>query len=117
MRVKVTSWLWLVIGLILVIRTAGNVYRLWKAGGRVEEAQRKLAQAEKENEQLNRQLSEVQTPYFMERQVREKLGYGKPGEIVMVLSEDSSQDPESNNQDMGAKDPNWKRWRKLYLGF
>jgi cell division protein FtsB len=115
MRGKITAWLLVVFGLVLVTRSGASVYRLWKTGERVEEAGRQLAAAEEENRQLTAKLKEVQTPEYMERQAREKLGYGKPGEVVIVIPDD--QNPKSEILSSKEGVPNWIRWRKLYLGF
>ena len=115
MRGKIISWLWIIVGVALVFRTGSNVYRLWRAGERVTGAERNLAQLERENEQLNRQLQEVQTPEYMERLVREKLGYGRPGEVVLVVPENINSKSETPSSIEEV--PNWKQWRKLYLGF
>ena len=114
MKGKVTGYLLIVLGLVLVIRTAGNVYRLWKAGERLEKATWELSQAEEKNKQLTEQVREAKTPEFMERQVREKLGYGREGEVVLIIPEEVA--PPFAKATEGLQ-PNWVRWRKLYLGF
>lgn len=115
MKGKIVPWLWALVGIVVVSRTAANVYRLWQAGGRVKQAEGQLARLKQENEVLNQQLQEVETPEYMERLVREKLGYGKPGEVVVVIPEDIN----SKSKALSSKEevPNWKQWRKLYLGF
>jgi hypothetical protein len=47
--------------------------------------------------------------------VREKLGYGKPGEVVVILPDDRVEKGDLRVE--REKLPNWKQWRKLYLGF
>lgn len=105
----------LILGVTLVYRTGANVLRLWKAGERVQEAESRLAQAKEENVQLKQEAEEVKTPEYMERLAREKLGYGYEGEVVLVMPDDTS----AKGEVLSAKEeePNWKRWRKLYLGF
>jgi cell division protein FtsB len=110
------EWAILILGIILVFRTGGNVVRLWKAGKWVEEAKKDVAAAVEENKQLQDTLSEVQTPEYQEREARDKLGYGRPGEIVLVIpDQNTAYNSQLNTQE--DKIPNWVRWRKLYLGF
>ncbi len=116
MRKKWQSWVILILGLVMIFRVGGNVVRLWKAGGWVEEAERDVKKAEEENLRLKEQLAEVQTPQFLEREAREKLGYGRPGEIVIVLPEQGSTQS-SVPSTLEDQAPNWVRWRKAYLGF
>lgn len=122
MAKKVILWLWLGAGLILVTRTAANVIRLREAGRRVEEAQEKLDWVKAENEALAREWQEAQTPEYMERQVREVLGYGRPGEVVLVIPHELVEGgtPPAGRAGLKVESenaPNWKQWRKLYLGF
>ncbi len=112
---KKSNWLIYLFGLFLVFRLSVNVYRLWKAGDVVKQAQNELEEAKAQNQKLERKLAEVQSEEFLEREAREKLGYGKPGEIVVLLPEENS----TKDEVLSAKEdiPNWRKWRKLYLGF
>jgi|SRR3989339_448932 len=115
---RLTRWLIVVLGWVLVVRTGVNVVRLLKAGDRVTEAEKELEMMQRENENLTRELRGVKTPEYMERLAREKLGYGKEGEVVVVIDPtdlEASVDklPKSESEQV----PNWKRWRRLYLGF
>jgi cell division protein FtsB len=112
---KAIRWAVLIIGIIITVRLINNITRLVNVGGRVTQEEKKLADAQLLNKQLKESLLEVQTPQFMEREAREKLGYGKPGEVVLVIPDNLN--PKSVNQ--GSKsdeEPNWVKWRKLYFG-
>lgn len=106
----------LILGGFLAIRIGANLVRLYRAGGRVEEAKKHLAAVTEQNIQLKQQLQEVQTPLYMEREARDKLGYGKAGEVVVVIPEEELQQISLKQTDKGTDtDPNWIKWRKLYL--
>jgi len=98
-----------------MIRTTSNIIRLSKAGGRVKEAQDEIIRLTKEKQAVEKKLAESQTDEYTERIAREKLGLGKPGEIVVIMEDE----PEVDNGQwtVDKKIPNWKLWRKLYLGF
>jgi cell division protein FtsB len=115
MRKKWASWVVLILGVVMVFRVGGNVVRLWKAGRWVEEATQSVKEAQEENQRLKAKLGEVQTPEFMEREAREKLGYGREGEIVLVMPDEQN----SKSEILSSKEDeaNWVRWRQLYLGF
>jgi cell division protein FtsB len=115
MRKKWAGWAILILGLVMVFRVGGNVVRLWKAGGWVKEAEEDVKKAEEENLRLKGQLAEVQTPRFLEQEAREKLGYGKPGEIVLVMPDQGT--TQSSKLTIRDETANWIRWRKAYLGF
>jgi len=104
----------LVLGVFLAVRISLNVIRLYRAGGRLQDAQKELAAATVDNQRLKQQLQEVQTPQYMEREARDKLGYGKPGEIVVVIPEDEISQVGLQQQQKQVKVPIWEQWRKLY---
>jgi cell division protein FtsB len=112
---KVWAWLILIVGLVLAVKTGMNVYRLWKLGGRVEDVQKQVVAAEAENKELQAKLEYVKSEDFVEKEARDKLGYGKPGEEIVVIPEqDNTQYSVLNTQ--GVKMPNWRKWVRLYIG-
>lgn len=110
-------WKWAVVGVGVVvgIRQTLGIYRLWKAGERVKEAQAEVDLLGKENQKLGERLKEVNTPEFVEREARDKLGYGKEGETLIILprQNDANPKPQISNPNDEA---NWKKWWKLYVG-
>lgn len=113
---KAKGWLLIILLTIFSLRVGNNVYRLYKNGERINETQTELDKAKQKNEQLKKQLAQVQTPEFMERQAKEKLGYGHENEEILVLPE-QYQKPETGNNSGNKTEPNWVLWRKLYLGW
>ena len=89
-----------------------NVWKLYKAGDKVEIARKELAQAEAEQEKLKAQLEYVQSDEFIEREAREKLGLGKPGETVVIVP--TPQIASKVQSDKGSEQ-NWRKWWKLYV--
>jgi cell division protein FtsB len=116
---KLISWIIIILGWAAVVRTGANVVRLYKAGDRVTEAKKELAIELQKNEELKRQLANVQTPEYMERLAREKLGYGKEGELVVVIDPNELKVTPSASSGQANEEqvPNWLQWRKLWLGF
>ena len=100
---------WVLVGVLLVImvRLGGNVWRLWKAGDRIKEAEAGVRSQELENQELKKRLAEVQSPEFIEKEAREKLGLGEPLPSPPNLK---SQIPNLN-----VEIPNWRKWWKLYI--
>ncbi len=109
-------WVWLVAagGLVMAVNTGANIWRLWKLGGSVTTAQREVDSAAALNGQLKSQLQYVQSPEFVEKEARDKLGYGKAGETIVVVPE---QEQNSNFQITNSQksEPNWKQWLSLYI--
>jgi cell division protein FtsB len=111
---KVMNKLLIIGGIILAMRLGTNIYRIWKTGDRITESQTKLTQVQKKQEELKSQLAQVQTPEFVEKEAREKLGYGREGEVIVILPQNDS----AKNEVLSAKEnnPNWKKWWDLYIG-
>jgi cell division protein FtsB len=114
---SLVKWLIVMLGWVVVIRTGMNVVRLYKAGDRVVEAQKELEGVQQRNEELKRKLALVKTPEYMERLAREKLGYGKDGEVVVVIEPSELSSKSEIRSSKSELEPNWRKWRRLYLGF
>ena len=97
--------------LVIMVRLGGNVWRLWKAGERIKQAEAEVDKETQENKQLKARLAQVQSPEFIEKEAREKLGLGKPGEEIVVLPEVSAMPVVPV-----IEEPNWRKWWKLYIG-
>lgn len=104
---------WIIIGLGVFVagRMGVNVWKLYKAGDKVEIARKELAQAQAEQEKLKGQLEYVQSDEFVEREAREKLGLGKPGEEVVIVPTV----PPVPSVSQSGGEPNWYKWWKLYI--
>lgn len=102
----------LVASLILIVTLSRSVYNLWQRRDIVSQRARELARQKAENQRLKQKLSEVQTPEFVERQAREKLGLVKPGEVVVLVPK-----TEAGSEDQTATQPlpNWQKWWRLFF--
>lgn len=103
------------VGLVVAIRQGVSVVRLWKTGRVVKEAKTQVEKESRENERLKEKLAEVSSPEFVEREAREKLGYGKAGETLIIFprQNDANPKPQISNPN---NEPNWRKWWKLYVG-
>lgn len=117
-RLKGISNLFLIIlTLILIVGLAQNVVRMKKASQRVLEAEMRVEKVRRENEELRAKLNEVQGEEYIEKQLRDKLGLAKEGEIVIVLPDEETLRkfaPREVEEEETLPDPNWKRWLKLF---
>ncbi len=129
MKVKKNKLLyWILVGVmgVFMVRLVGSVWRLWKAGERIKQAELEVRNQESENQELKKRLAEVQSPEFIEKEAREKLGLGREGETIVVLpkQDEISNIPARNAfgiADAGGQypisnEPNWKKWWKVYMG-
>lgn len=110
---KIVYWGGVIFMGIFSIRLSTNVWRLWRAGDRIKQAEQEVRKQELENSELQKRLAEVQSPEFIKKEAREKLGLGREGEEIIVLP---PQNAMPNTQYPISNEPNWKRWWKVYMG-
>lgn len=108
------NWAWLIViaGLAIAFKQGVSVWRLWKSGEQVHLAQIQLQQEEAKNQALKKKLAEIDSPKFIEKEAREKLGYGKEGETILILPDQKEVD--SSQLTVDSK-PNWQKWWDLYI--
>jgi cell division protein FtsB len=111
MRQKLIIGVVLGVGVLGALRTGANVWKLHKAGERLEVAKRDLALVEDERKQLEEKLKEVADPNYALREARDKLGLGQEGEVIVVVPQEVG---ESGKVGVGIKeggvDQNWQKW-------
>jgi cell division protein FtsB len=104
--------------ILLMISIGKNYVKLQKAGAIINEARNEVHKEEEEQTSLEMQLKEAESQEFIEKQLRDKLGMAKEGEIVIVLPEaDSikSLAPKRNFEEELPREANWKKWQKLFF--
>lgn len=107
---------------ILIILLAFSIVRNIGGAGRVEaeiEAERaKVEKMKEDNKKLQEEIAQSQGDAFVEKQIRDKLGLVKEGDVIVVLPDSdvlrqlAPQSPEENDT---LPEANWKRWLKLFL--
>lgn len=103
----------LIVSLVAIVSLSGSIWDVWRRGGVLGERQNALAQAKRENEELKAKLKEAGTIEFIEREARNKLGMGKEGETIVIIS--NNQYPITNENQKQESVPNWKQWIALFL--
>jgi cell division protein FtsB len=119
---RLTRLIILILGGYLVVQTSRNVAVLWGAKGRVDQAESRLQELQKQNEALKLQQENIGKPEFVEREARDKLGLVRENEVVLVLPADQVQkladslreEYQKSNQEIAPDLPNWQQWLKLF---
>src|SRR5438132_1694781 len=70
---------------LLSISLLKSINNIASGNQKIQDAQNKLKELKKQNEELKTKVEGVQTQDFIEKQARDKLGLAKPGETVVVL--------------------------------
>jgi hypothetical protein len=70
------------------------------------------------NAELGKRLAEVKSQDYIEKQLRDKLGLAKPGEIVVVMPDADTLRklaPKPVEEEAVLPDPTWKKWLRLFF--
>jgi len=117
-KLKVYSnYLLIFLFLLMFVSLIRNILRVVESNKRIEKAQGRVEKLKKENEELEKNLAITKSGEFIERQLRDKLGLAKEGEIVIVLPDEKILEtlaPSLEEEEETLPDPNWKKWLKLF---
>ncbi len=114
---KIGVWgIWLLI-LLLALNLAKDIGRDRRIESQIQAEKAKLTKIQAENERLERELARAQSPDFIEKEVRNKLGLGREGEATVVLPDAETLRklaPQIPVEIDSLPDPNWKKWLHLF---
>lgn len=79
--------------------------------GQVKQEDLKLADLQRKNFDLKQELKEKDSSFFIEKEARNRLDLGKPGEKVIIVP--SSLAAENTNPKPTEKKTNWEKWLAL----
>jgi cell division protein FtsB len=94
-----------------------SVSKVGDAKKRIENAKIKVEKLEAEQKSLEEELKKVQSDEYMQRQLRDKLGLAKEGEIVVILPDEEALKglvPPIPEEEDVLPDPIFRRWAKLF---
>ena len=112
-----TNLFLLLIVFSLVISLLKSISKVNNASSKVDDAARKLAKLEGERIDLEEKLKEAESEFSIEKQIRDKLGLAKEGEIVLVLPPPDvlrKLAPADRIEEETLPDPIWKKWARLF---
>ena len=109
----------LILGVIIVaISLVRNIIRAINIKDRIKAEEAKVEVLRKEKEELEKKVAEAESDAYIEKQLRDKLGLAKEGEIVLILPEDEilrKIAPVIQEEVDFLPDPTWKKWLKLFI--
>ncbi|MFZ5932698.1 MAG: FtsB family cell division protein [Patescibacteria group bacterium] len=117
MRKNLLTYFLLFLGLVFLISLVRNISRVLEARKRIGRAESRVEKLKEENEEIKRKLAEVKGEEFIEKQLRDRLGLAKEGEIVVVLPDEEilrKIAPPVPEEEDTLPDPTWKKWLKLF---
>jgi len=112
-----SNYLLVFIFLLMFVSLIRNVLRVVESNKRIGKAQDQVEKLKKENEELEEKLAVTRSGGYIEKQLRDKLGLAKEGEIVIVLPDEKILEtlaPKLEEEEETLPDPNWKKWLKMF---
>lgn len=103
----------IILGLYLIVTTIGSIADLWRAGDKLTERESRVANLERQKEQLETKKAAVNNPYYWEKVARDQLGLSKPGEEIVVIPKELLVDNSKVPSEPAV--PNWQKWVRLVL--
>jgi len=108
----------LVLIITLSISLLNSFNNFQAASGQIKKEEERLDRISAENQKLKKQLEEVHSQDYIEKQLRDTLGMSKSGEIVLIMPDEEVVKrfaPEFENEVETLPDPNWKKWLHLFF--
>ena len=115
---KVKSYILIIATVFLFLSLSKSVEKVKRANSQVSDARVRVDEVSKENSDLKSRLDSVSQPLYIEKQLRDGLGMAKEGEVVLVLPDDEilrKLAPNDTYEEESLPDPNWKKWKNLFL--
>ncbi|MFW6237720.1 MAG: FtsB family cell division protein [Halanaerobiales bacterium] len=76
------------------VRYYRNARRINQLNKRIQTMENNIEEAKRENRKLEQRLERLNDGDYIEREAREKLGFVKPGEVLLIPLEDREEDME-----------------------
>jgi cell division protein FtsB len=110
---KILFLITIIASLFIIKDLLYSIYTLWHKNDLLIVAQKQLLMEEKTNARLKVQLNEAKKPSYVESQARNELFMVKPGENVVLLSQNKAENLHPVQEvSMLA---NWQQWVNLFF--
>lgn len=109
----------IILFIIATISIVRSIYGLLGKDNAVREAEKNVEELRQEQAQLIELQKTVNSPEFIEKEARNRLGLVKEGEVVVILPPAdvlrSIAPPEQGMENYPEEDPVWRRWSKMFF--
>jgi cell division protein FtsB len=113
---KTLTFLFFLFSLLLIFNLSREVYRVSQSSGRLNEAEERVEKEKLRNWQLKEEKKYKESPFFLEKEIRDKLMMGKSGEVTVILPRDiidkiATSEPEKKPEiDLAI----WQQWLEVF---
>lgn len=106
----------IVMSAVLIVNLSRSIWDLWRRRDILGQRQSVLQRLEAEHTRLQKELEYVQSPEFIEKEARNRLGMAREGETVIIIPNDKFQMTNGNTEKRIQETiPNWKKWWRLFF--
>lgn len=112
---KIAVGLIILISLAVVYNLVNQIMEALKSGERLSESVDQVYKLEIKNKELKKQLATIQSLDFIEAAVRDKLGFARKGETIVVIPEEKLKLVLGTSSSAQIRLPNWLGWLKVFL--
>ena len=111
-KITLKDILFIAIVLFFFVKAVSSWMKLTDRLKIIRESKIRVAEEQKKQEDLKRELAQAESQKYIEKQAREKLNMGKEGEIIILLpTPDLSPSPTPIPLDTSS---NWQKWVRLF---
>ena len=116
MPYKKIAYFTIIVVLLLTINDlAHSIYSIWQKQDLIVQAQQELDTEKNENNDLKKQIAQVNKPQFIESEARDKLLLAKPGEGVIMIPSNQLDIPSTLITKLVDTRPNWEKWWDVFF--
>ncbi|OGE29639.1 hypothetical protein A2867_02135 [Candidatus Daviesbacteria bacterium RIFCSPHIGHO2_01_FULL_40_11] len=112
---KIIYGLIILVVLIIAFNLIKQIIEATKSGERLSLAADEVYQLEIKNKSLKKKLIRIQSPEFIEEEIRNKLGFAKKGETVVVIPDEKLKSVLGASSSAQIRLPNWLGWLRVFF--
>lgn len=112
---KLILGLIIIIVLIIAYNLIRQIMEAVKSGERLSESAEAVYKLEIKNKELKEKLTQIKSPEFLEEEIRNRLGFAKPGETVVVIPQEKLKLILGASASAEVRLPNWLGWLKVFF--
>ena len=114
---KYSNYLIVFVAILLMVSLYRSISKIRLADEKIEETRGKVEKLERENQELESDLVFAESEEYLEKQLRDGLGYAKLEEIIVVLPDEEllrKLAPKLEQEEVELPKANWEKWAGLF---
>jgi len=114
---KYSNYVVLLVAILLSVSLFKGVSRIKRAEEKIAQTGDKITKLEKENLELETDLGVAESEAYLEKQLRDGLGYAKDNEVIVVLPDDDilrKLAPRIEEEEEELPRQNWEKWVEVF---